>query len=135
MKELNEIIRTKEKEIENLYKGQALLRQKSQEMHATTCIDEERSVRWNREEIERRRKDIDDKIAQTNTKIGACTADINQAIIEYIMQEYHMNEKQAQFLFNSAYEDSHSAGYYAVAERTDELAKLVDEYTRMYRNT
>ncbi len=73
-------------------------------------IDEEMSVRWNREEAERRNENYVAKkqalIAKRNQRIDKITDEI----VKYIASEVPCSEKKARFIWNEAYDDGHAYG-------------------------
>lgn len=45
--------------------------------------------------------------------------------IRCLMGEYNLNEAQAQRVYEQAYEDAHSAGFYEVMGTADDYARMV----------
>lgn len=80
-----------------------------------TILDEEQTVRWNREEVARRNNSRKGKLAAYMTKINQCNRDIDQKIMDYLRSEFEFSEAVARIVFNEAYERGHHAGHEEVA--------------------
>lgn len=98
-------------------------------------FDENKSVKWNREQVEIRNKEIKDmKIVERkfeNLLIHAIeTILIEQVLEDY--KEYNISEDAARVLFNKAYENGHACGYSDVKTYfTDYLDMAVDFCKKM----
>lgn len=91
-----------------------------------TVLDEEKSVRWNREEVAHRNNSRKGKLAAYVAKINQCDKDINQKIVDYLRSEFGFNERVANIVFNEAYEDGHHAGYEEVAAHAHAYGLFTD---------
>ena len=63
-------------------------------------IDEEKSVKWNREEVARRMQLREDESTRLKGLKNNANKEFTYLIIKYIMQETEMNEKQAIIFWN-----------------------------------
>ena len=89
-------------------------------------FDEEKSVRWNREELERNReavKEYKNKISELNILYDSV---IMRAIIKAIEADFDVNEEQAAIIYGKAYEDAHSSGYIEVYYYAEDYAELYE---------
>ena len=71
-------------------------------------FDEDKSVRWNREQVELHNKHAEAEWSRMNSDIQAKNNELHTDVIHYIMAEYGMNYKQAEALESYAYADKHS---------------------------
>jgi hypothetical protein len=69
-------------------------------------FDEDKSVRWNREEVLRRNKEAKDALKSAREMKAESSALLNLAIIKYIMDEsvvgYHFTELDAKLILEAA---------------------------------
>lgn len=71
-------------------------------------LDEEKSVRWNREEVQRLRKEYSDEAARLSRARGKA---INEAVgnaIQWIAENGGFTERQAAVIWNFVYERYHA---------------------------
>ena len=62
----------------------------------THVFDEEKSVRWNREEVERQNQLIKDEINAAYAARNEARQRLDRAVIKYITETTHLNEKLAE---------------------------------------
>ena len=91
-------------------------------------FDEEKSVRWNREEGTRRRQQYQDEIREYRKACGEMQIRFRHDIISFLKDEYHFNESESELIADKAYERGHSVGYYEVLHQTQELADFCEEF-------
>ena len=87
-------------EIYNKYKIPR--RTQYQESHV---FDEEKSVRWNREEVARQNQLIKDEIATALAERSAALDRLDEAVVKYIMGDTSLNEKLARKVLEAAKND------------------------------
>lgn len=92
-----------------------------------TVIDEEKSVRWNREEVVRRNNSRKGTLAAYTAKINQCDKDINEKIVAYIRSEFDFGETIARIIFNQAYESGHHAGAEEVANYAHDYGLFAEQ--------
>lgn len=92
-----------------------------------TVLDEDKSVRWNREEVAHRNNSRKGKLAAYMSKINQCDRDIDQKIKDYLRSEFGFSEAVARVVFNEAYEDGHHAGYEEVASYAHSYGLFVEQ--------
>lgn len=90
-------------------------------------IDPTQSVNWNRDEVQRRNRSRTGTIGAYTAKINKCSADITQAIMDYIHDEYGFGETIAKIIYRKAYEDGHACGYNEVVSYIDEYADFTQQ--------
>jgi len=75
-------------------------------------IDENQTVKWNREEVERRRAEYDQRAKDLNTKKNQWRDSLEKELYERIVLELEgkVTTKGAARIFSEAYEYGHSAG-------------------------
>lgn len=87
-------------------------------------IDEEKSVRWNREEVERHNEAITNEKERLLSEYNAEIARITAEFIKWIEATYNLNEKEAKIIYSRAYDEHHA--YW------DDIYDAVDEYCEIY---
>lgn len=87
-------------------------------------IDEEKSVRWNREEVERRNEAIKEEKKRLLSEYDAEIMRVTDEFIKWIEVTYNLNEKEARIIYSRAYDEHHS--YW------DDIYDAVDEYCEIY---
>lgn len=97
-------------------------------------FDEDKSVRWNREERERRaaaRKQVENEYRQKETD---CWQEAVNAIQTFILDEYDFSEKIAELVYEWAYHKGHAYGYLEVLCEAqiigEQVRKLIDTYEK-----
>lgn len=90
-------------------------------------FDEDKSVRWNAEQVESHNAAIQKEVSE---KQKARSLAINQAtdsIIALIVDEFYgeINSKQAEVIWNIAYDSGHSGGRYEIKAQ---LQRLMDAF-------
>lgn len=75
-------------------------------------IDENQTVRWNREEVERRRAEYDAKVKDLNTKKNQWRDTLEKELYERMVLDFNgkITTKGAARIFAQAYEDGHAHG-------------------------
>ena len=73
-------------------------------------IDEEKSVRWNREEVERLRLAYDEEVKRLNREKNAAIVAITDRAIKLIAYEADISEEKAKLLWDFVYERGHAYG-------------------------
>lgn len=113
--ELKEFIRETRAKAERLSKERNAYALSAPVLNEDTVLDEDKSVRWNREEVMRRNRSRGGKLAAYTAKINQCDRDVNDKIIDYLCSEFKFGRAVARVVFREAYEDGHHAGYEEVA--------------------
>lgn len=94
--------------------------------HTGDVLDEEQSVRWNREEIAKMQKAYDEEVKALNTKKNKTRDALYGEIYQVIRQEVGgITLEDAKKIFWFAYEEKHACGYGDVFIFLDELTDLI----------
>lgn len=97
----------------------------------TDVIDEEKSVRWNREEVERRRKEWIVKrnalLHKRDNAVGVVQNDIILQIQKELEEETGkpVDKVIATLLWNKAYERGHSEGFHGIYAAIEDYEDLL----------
>ena len=91
-----------------------------------TVIDEEKSVRWNREEVERIREEYTEEVKRLNRERNKKYNEVVIRIIALISKETGLSEEKARLLWSFTYEHHHSYG--------DTLFQYLEEYCDLYND-
>lgn len=90
-------------------------------------IDEEKSVKWNREEVERRM----DARTKEKKQLRALHNELNslyeKTMIKALAKEYKISEKEVGIIWAKAYDDLHAFGMTDVYDKFCELADMYEE--------
>lgn len=103
-------------------------------------LDENKSVKWNREEVERRREAYFEEVKRLNRERNKAISDVESDICQKIMRELnhpkqkdrHITEKGATAMYYLAYERGHAYGFLSVYNELSELMDLME--TVLYAN-
>ena len=89
-------------------------------------IDEDKSVKWNREEVERLQKAYDEEVKRLNTEKNKCSDNLYKELYKVIRKEVGgITLNDAQQIFNYAYAEGHSYGYNEIFNKLDKLIYLI----------
>lgn len=97
---------------------------KSYKYKAGTVLDEDKSVKWNREEVERLNKIYDDEVKELNRQKNELYIGLVNAIKMYIIQETNVSKKQADKIYNYLCNEYHSYGLRECLNQLDDLLDL-----------
>ena len=87
-------------------------------------IDENQSVKWNREEIERRIAARDAEVKRLNTIRNKLHNLYETTCIKLLAKEYKILTEEAEIIWKKAYEDEHAFGVKPVYSEFRELADM-----------
>ena len=85
-------------------------------------IDEEKSVRWNREEVERLQNAYSEEVKRLNREKNKAIGDAADRAIKYIANELNISFEKATVLWDFIYERHHAYG---------EMFNVMDDYIYM----
>lgn len=85
-------------------------------------LDEEKSVRWNREEVERLRNEYEEEVKRLNREKNAAINDIVTRIVTLIAEDTNLPEEKARRLWNFVHAKYHAFG---------ETVVMLDEYIQL----
>lgn len=78
--------------------------------------DENRSVKWNREHREELEKEYEEKRDRYRKEGYDLELQFKEDMINATKEEFNLNEKQAELIFNRSWEEGHSDGYESVVD-------------------
>lgn len=91
----------------------------------TSYIDENKSVRWNKDEIARLINDEQIKINTANKKLLDARLSIVEYIKDCIKNDFDLTDRAVEIIYDRAYSDGHSYGFYDVYSRAIEYGEFV----------
>ena len=89
-----------------------------------TVLDEDKSVKWNREEVVKRNLLYDDEVKRLNRKKNRMYTELVNLIQKYIIQETNVSDKTSTKIWNYLYEEYHSYGLTECINHLDDLLEL-----------
>lgn len=100
---------------------------KPQYIPEDTILDEEKSVKWNREQVEKRNLDQQEKYESKKTQ-NSNMHDTQVGDIVRVYSEYSgFSKDRIEKIFHHAYKKQHSYGIYDVIQELEEILDLLDE--------
>lgn len=97
----------------------------------THVIDENKSVKWNREEVARVNAEAIAKYAEYQKTVNAMESKMTEEIIKAYANEYGMSIKRVEKIYSHAYSEGHSGGMYEVFNELDTMMDLFEEVLRI----
>ncbi len=91
-----------------------------------TIFDEEKSVRWNREEVDRRNNLHQEEVKRLNREKNQMYEKLVNLIYQYIIQETKVSKERATKIYNYLYEEYHSYGLTECINHLDDLLDLFE---------
>lgn len=116
VEELNKAIK------ENLYHVEYL---KPKYLKEYTVIDEDKSVRWNREQVEQLNLEMKIKAKQNKQERKDMQLKQEKDIVRAYANQANLSEKKIKLILDYVYEENHSYGIWAVLETLDSLIDLI----------
>ena len=90
-------------------------------------IDEDKSVKWNRQEVARRIEARDAEMKRLRHLKQELTSAANNKLIELLSADYSLTKRQAKLIWNYAYDEAHSGGYDDVFDKFNDITGLVKD--------
>ena len=103
--------------------------------HRDQIIDEDKSVKWNREEVSRRRaarKVEEERLFVLRNELDSL---YEKTLIKALAEEYEISTEEASIIWARAYADDHSFGLSSVYDRFDELADMYHELCKVTKQS
>lgn len=94
-------------------------------------IDEDKSVKWNREEVARLRDAYGERVKELNkmkSKIGGAFED---KFIKLLANDNGLSKGVAKLVYAFAYRESHDSGLYAIRGTFEDVAELVNDIKKL----
>lgn len=76
----------------------------------TDVIDEDKSVKWNREEVQRLRRAFESKVEELNRYKNLISSAFEGRIIEILAKDNSISVEESQKIWSYAYSEGHSCG-------------------------
>ena len=89
-----------------------------------TVFDEDKSVKWNKEEVERLNKVYEAEVKKLNTQKNELMINLVHSIKTYIIQETNVKKEQADKIYDYLYSEYHSYGLRECISHLDDLLNL-----------
>jgi predicted nucleic acid-binding Zn-ribbon protein len=91
-------------------------------------FDEEKSVRWNREEVERQNQAIDDERKAAYAARNAAIKELDEAVVKYITETTHLNEKLAEKVLYAVQRDHEDNWWNYVDDLADFTEAVIEAW-------
>ena len=98
-------------------------------------LDEEKSVKWNREEVLRLREAYNTEALRLNQIKNNMIREFEAKLISLLSKEYSITVKESEILYKYAYEESHSDGVYEIIDTYRDYAEMYDELKEIKKNS
>lgn len=92
-----------------------------------TVINEDKSVKWNREEVQRQNDLYEQEVKDLNTKKNKVRDSLYDEVIEKIADETDLPKDKVKPIWSYAYAESHSYGIRSVVSTVEELIDLFND--------
>lgn len=91
-------------------------------------FDEEKSLKWNREEVDRRNEEKERGYNAYRDAVNNGEKRFEKDVIENLLEDFYLkdNKKVAEKIYDKAYLDGHSGGMYEVLDKAIDLADFVE---------
>lgn len=121
MQEVDEAVR---KEQNKIWEQYSEYKQANPLLPPDAVVDEEKSVRWNREQVKALNKERNAKATALKRKYEECNGLFEAEAKRRIKEEYGLSEKAVNIVYGNAYERGHSAGFLEVWWNALEFAEF-----------
>ena len=95
--------------------------------HLGDIIDEDKSIRWNREQIAKKIMDYEKEVKDLNTKKNELRDKLHKEAIDKIAYYLDITPDKARYIWGYAYTEGHSIGYQEVIDIVEELIILFED--------
>ena len=90
-----------------------------------SVIDEEKSVRWNREYIEKHNKKVEEEVKNLQRKKNHLREEVKADACTYIMQETKVSKEKALSIYTYVEEKWEDENFYGCLSQLDDLLELI----------
>ena len=94
-------------------------------------FDENKSIKWNREQEERERQTRQDAISTNRQAEAAAVSRFSADLISAIQEEYRLSAGQASRVYTEAWEYGHAYGLYEVLHCAESLGNFAQDILSM----
>lgn len=126
------------KDWENLYakEGKNRVKKTSDYWPESKIIDENQSVKWNKEQVIKHNEDVEEKFRFECIKLREERRKLQFITFEYFRDEVCCDNRLTQAMFNIAwakgYEEGHSEGIYRILDEVEEYLDFFFEMLNQY---
>lgn len=99
-----------------------------------SVIDEEKSVKWNRNEVDRQRKNFNTRVENLNKYKNIISTHFREQISKLLAKENHITKVESEKMFDFAYNMCHSDGIRTVISTYKDLALMYNELLDIHDN-
>lgn len=92
-----------------------------------TIIDEEKSVKWNREEVYRQRAAFEARVEDLNKYKNLIDVNFKEQLNKVLAKDNHITIAESKKLFNFAYDTDYTKGIRTVVDTYKDLTKMYKE--------
>lgn len=103
--------------------------------HRGQIIDEDKSIKWNREEVERCRAAHEAEEKRLWVLRNELDSLYEKTLMKALAEEYEISTKEASIIWAQAYADNHSFGLSSVYDRFDELSDMYRELCKITKQS
>lgn len=97
-----------------------------------TIIDEDRSVKWNREEIDRQRAAFETRVEDLNKYKNLINVHFKEQLNRALAKDSHITIAESKKLFDFAYNTDYTKGIRTVVDTYKDLAKMYKELLEIH---
>jgi len=94
-------------------------------------FDEDKSVKWNREEVERHNTEVAKQMEAYRKAVIQGENTFKEDVIAYLLDTYSINKAMAEKIFAKAYDDGHSGGMHEVLNIAIDLVDFVVDIMKL----
>lgn len=94
---------------------------------AGDILDEDKSVKWNREEVARLRQEYLNRVDELNRRKNAISNAFDNRIVILLAKDYGFSKEESRKIWNFAYGQEHSGGTSAVINAYTDFADVYAE--------
>ena len=87
-------------------------------------IDEDKSVKWNREEVKRLNDAYSSECERLRREYNEIESLVTNAIIKDLREEYELSDAECTIIWNWAYSEEHGTGIYCVVNKFRDIAEM-----------
>lgn len=103
--------------------------------HRGQIIDEDKSIKWNREEVERYRAAREAEEKRLWVLRNELDSLYEKTLMKALADEYEISTKEASIIWTQAYADNHSFGISSVYNKFGELAYMYHELCKVTKQS
>lgn len=97
-----------------------------------TIIDEDRSVKWNREEVDRQRAVFETRVKDLNKYKNLIDVNFKEQLTRTLAKDNHITIAESKKLFDFAYDTDNTKGIRTVVNTYKDLAKMYKELLEIH---